>query len=196
MIIKIGDKKYNIPSENVDPIKSKKGVYNVDCIHVYAYYGKNFYSKRKNIIEIPISNEEFDLGEAVKNFPFKHDNFYEKDIIGYALYYANKQWSKKLNVYKKIITISINQIGTEKTSQNNSIKNTINNKICIDHGYLPTYEDYENTRRKLLREKKNKITIDDFLNYMQKDIEQRGLTMCRDWRSLTEKNIELWSRNK
>ncbi|MBP8745145.1 MAG: hypothetical protein KBH86_08460 [Syntrophorhabdus sp.] len=200
MIVKLGDKEYIINNKDTAEMGGKS--FKVDRIEMYAFYHKerNLYGKKPFIIkrgtsEINLLDNKIVSYDFKRKFKNKQDMEEFKEIIRYRFYYYSAD-GKLHTPTEPVSTIWINQIGTEKTSQNNSIRNIINNEICIDNGYLPTHEDYENTRRKLLREKKNNITIDDFLNYMQKDIEQRGLKMCRDWRSLTEKNIELWSRNK
>lgn len=63
--------------------------------------------------------------------------------------------------------------------------------------YYPTFEDYHNTRRKLLRGKKTNETSvedEDMLDTMQDSIERSGRTLASDWRTVTAQNILIWSQ--
>ncbi|GEM_PF-1720637 len=189
MKIKMGDKEYFVQSENVPDIvskqKGKEESFPADCIQVYAHYGKHYYSKRKNLIEIPLSAKEFDLGRAVIDFPFEHDNFTNKQIIDYTLYYANSKWSKKLNVYRKILEIP----NTIKPAEEKFVKQD-SNKTKSD--YIPTEEDYEMAYKKIAKPGEE-IDVNKLLDKLHEELTKQGKVLDQNWRKITIKNIEKWS---
>jgi hypothetical protein len=73
-------------------------------------------------------------------------------------------------------------------------RKTEHNNASQDSPYLPTREDFENTRRKFLKEGKKRISIDDMLDIIEGDVKRAGKKLAANWRSVTEKNIESWSR--
>jgi hypothetical protein len=61
-----------------------------------------------------------------------------------------------------------------------------------ESGYIPTHEDYDNTRRKCLREDKKSMSIVNIMDIMQNDLEGVGCQLDESWRSVTEENIRVW----
>ncbi|HNS79391.1 MAG TPA: hypothetical protein PKM17_12155, partial [Syntrophorhabdus sp.] len=62
--------------------------------------------------------------------------------------------------------------------------------------YLPKWEDYENTRRKLLRKGEKRVSTNKLLDIMQNDLVAAGYKLLQSWRSETKKNIEVWRQRK
>jgi hypothetical protein len=62
--------------------------------------------------------------------------------------------------------------------------------------YLPKREDFENARRKCLREGKRHISVDDMLDIIEMDLAETGRKLSPSWRSGTEENIAIWSQRK
>jgi hypothetical protein len=70
-----------------------------------------------------------------------------------------------------------------------------------DRSYLPTREDYDNARRKCLREHKRKegkeeIYTDDLLDTIEGNVKRAGKELAANWRSVTEENILIWSQEE
>jgi hypothetical protein len=61
-----------------------------------------------------------------------------------------------------------------------------------EFGYIPIREDYDNARRKCLREGKERVSYDDILDVMQNDLEKAGYRLAENWRLVTKDNIEKW----
>lgn len=59
--------------------------------------------------------------------------------------------------------------------------------------YIPTCQDYGNIRRKLLREGRKKVAVNEILDIMKNDLEEQGHKMAKNWRTVTSENIRIWS---
>lgn len=59
--------------------------------------------------------------------------------------------------------------------------------------YLPTKEDFESAYRSLTRPGLA-VSIDSVLDQLEIDAKKKGLLLENNWRKITEKNIETWSR--
>jgi len=65
--------------------------------------------------------------------------------------------------------------------------------------YIPTREDVENILRGFSSEfnkDQDKIPIDNVLSIMEKSLKKAGHILAKDWRSITEKNIQMWSKEE
>ena len=62
--------------------------------------------------------------------------------------------------------------------------------------YLPTQNDFENARRKCLRDGKTEVSIDAFLDAIRDVVTQSRKNLSPDWRGVTKTSISSWSRNK
>lgn len=62
--------------------------------------------------------------------------------------------------------------------------------------YLPTKDDFDNARRRILREGKKQISIDEILDIMEPDLTEAGLSLTEEWRSVTRNNILLWTQEE
>ncbi len=176
----------------------------IDCIRVFAHYNdtanhKNLYSS--NYIEIPIEMKEWDLKkkiEGTKFFSSKHPEFTDEDILEYEFSYANRLYSKKYSKYKKIPpNIKRNFLLTLFDVDMDTVKNEI---IVDSKKYIPTIEDFEDARRKLLsdnkKENKKTVSIDDMLNVIENSLKESGCRLSQSWREVTKKNIEVWQQRK
>lgn len=65
----------------------------------------------------------------------------------------------------------------------------------IDYAYLPNKEDFESAYRSLTRPGET-IAIDSVLDQMEINAKGKGLSLKNNWRIITEKNIEIWSKKK
>ena len=63
------------------------------------------------------------------------------------------------------------------------------------HGYLPTKEDSETAIRMLTRPGEA-ITIDTVMDQLEINANKKGLSLNNNWRMITEKNIEIWSKKR
>lgn len=65
------------------------------------------------------------------------------------------------------------------------------------HGFdLPKREDYDNARRKLLREGRTAISIEDMLDLIKVNAESGRKRLAANWRLVTVENILIWSGNR
>ena len=64
-----------------------------------------------------------------------------------------------------------------------------------DSDYLPTKEEFESAYRALTRSGES-ISIDAVLDQIESNAKKNGLSIKGNWRIITEKNIEIWSRKK
>ena len=59
--------------------------------------------------------------------------------------------------------------------------------------YLPSRDDFDNVRRRILRRGGKQISIADILDIMEVDLVEAGLSLSEEWRSVTRNNIILWT---
>ena len=64
-----------------------------------------------------------------------------------------------------------------------------------DNNYLPTKEDFESAYRALTRPGET-IAIDAVLAQLESNVKKKGLSLKSNWRMITEKNIEIWSKKR
>lgn len=62
-----------------------------------------------------------------------------------------------------------------------------------DDAFLPTKEEFESAYRKLVRPVEG-ISIDAVLDQIETNANNKSLTLPSNWRMITEKNIEIWSK--
>ena len=62
-----------------------------------------------------------------------------------------------------------------------------------DDACLPTKEDFESAYRTLTRPGQS-ISIDVVLDQIETNAKNKSLTLKNNWRMITEKNIEIWSK--
>jgi len=65
----------------------------------------------------------------------------------------------------------------------------------IDYAYLPNKEDFESAYRSLTRPGET-ISIDSVLDQIETTAKKKGLSLKSNWRMITEKNIEIWSKKR
>lgn len=73
-------------------------------------------------------------------------------------------------------------------------KDNEKSKNKYESGYIPVEEDYNNSRRKILRGGNYKVSIGYILDIMQNDLEAVGRVLANNWRTVTENNVKLWSK--
>ena len=69
----------------------------------------------------------------------------------------------------------------------------IENTKALESSYLPTKEDFESAYRALARPRES-ISIDEVLDQLETSAKKKGLSLKSNWRIITEKNIEIWSK--
>ena len=62
-----------------------------------------------------------------------------------------------------------------------------------DNSYLPTKEDFESAYRTLTR-LGDELSLDAILDQIEINVTKAGLSLKSNWRMITEKNIEIWSK--
>ena len=60
--------------------------------------------------------------------------------------------------------------------------------------HLPTKDDFNNARRRILREGKKQISIDEILDIMELNLTEAGISLTEEWRSVTRNNILQWTQ--
>jgi hypothetical protein len=60
--------------------------------------------------------------------------------------------------------------------------------------YLPTRDDFDNARRKFLRDGRKQISIDNILDVMEDNLVETGRSLAKEWRAVTRNNIILWTQ--
>ena len=68
-----------------------------------------------------------------------------------------------------------------------------NNSQPQDNNYLPTKDDFELAYRSLTR-LGDELSLDAILDQIEINITKAGLSLKSNWRIITEKNIEIWSK--
>ena len=66
--------------------------------------------------------------------------------------------------------------------------------LLQEGAYLPSRDDFDNVRRKILRRGGKQISIDDILDIMEVDLVEAGRSLSEEWRSVTRNNIILWTQ--
>ena len=79
----------------------------------------------------------------------------------------------------------------KKTSSNSMLESS--QSTSQDNSYLPTKEDFETAYRMLARPGEA-ISIDAVLDQIEINARGWGLLLKNNWRMITEKNIEIWSK--
>jgi hypothetical protein len=64
-----------------------------------------------------------------------------------------------------------------------------------DISYLPTEENFESAYRTLTRPGET-ISIDTVLDQLENNAKKMGRSLKNNWRIITEKNIEIWSKKR
>ena len=83
-----------------------------------------------------------------------------------------------------------------ETAEATSPPETTNSSALIKESandYLPTKEDFEAAYRVLTRPGQS-ISIDSVLNQLEINAKNEGHLLKSNWRMVTEKNIEIWSK--
>jgi hypothetical protein len=70
----------------------------------------------------------------------------------------------------------------------------IDNSNIHESNCLPTKEEFESAYRALIRPG-GTIAIDAVLDQIERCAREKGLLLKSNWRMITEKNIEIWSKN-
>jgi len=107
-----------------------------------------------------------------------HISYIEKNCYEYA----RREWSGEefSFVLKDTSSNAINE-GSQPTTQ--------------DTRYLPNKEDFESAYRTLTRPGET-ISIDSVLDQLENNAKKMGRSLKNNWRTITEKNIEIWSKKR
>jgi len=60
--------------------------------------------------------------------------------------------------------------------------------------YLPTKDDYDNVRRKILRDGGKQRSIEEIMDIMEVNLVETGRSLAKEWRSVTRNRIILWAQ--
>lgn len=94
--------------------------------------------------------------------------------------------------YLRKIIIQLNKL--DPGDESNIAEKTFINEN--KENYLPVRQDFENAYRKCSRffTEASEISIDKIFDTMEKDLLRKGFKLHKDWRTVTEKNIDLWAK--
>jgi len=124
-----------------------------------------------------------DIDDKIAEWRKKHS--YEDRA--YLRFFIQKKGGKN---FIQLAEVEISDKGSkiDKTDDNGT------NSKNKDNSYIPILDDFENTRRKLLREGKKSVSTNKLLDIMQNDIEATGCKLSENWRSVTLEKIKKWSK--
>ena len=88
------------------------------------------------------------------------------------------------------IVSDVEQVIQSASASHGIIKNNADGSD-LGNDHIPTREDFENALRK---SDKGEAAVDNILDMMEGDLLKAGYTLHKDWRSITENNIHIWSR--
>ncbi len=88
------------------------------------------------------------------------------------------------------IVSDVEQVIQFASASHGIIKNSADGSD-LGNDHIPTREDFENALRK---SGKGETSVDNILDMMEGDLVKAGYTLHKDWRSITENNIHIWSR--
>jgi len=125
------------------------------------------------------------------------DNEYKQYSYSYVLgNNAEKYIRKFIKSYdENIINAEIHKyLGIPTDISNTDIQNNFIPKKA--EKYLPTKQDYENFKKEFDEvNKTDEVYMDEFLDFMQKKLDGQDKVLKENWRRITEKNIEIWTKN-
>jgi len=154
------------------------------------------YKNKKKLIEYwPERNEirKTKDDHAKASVPMELSNMYHKAVKDSGVPVQDPEIF--IELLRKII-IRLNEL----ESENERDISDVNKYVAIsgeqEGNYLPVYEDFEFACKKCLRSIAMEIPLDTILGTMEEELVRAGHKLHKDWRSVTEKNVAIWSYKK